>query len=139
MTDYELAVRLLHSRNTHLKLRERCRVALRQLKRSQRPLSPNFMQIVYRAIHLRKNAVSYEERKFPGWKDLPKELTETVEASYPLSGHGMADLNTMIHLKRLAAEAEAELALEPVPEPSEAEIDQMIQDYLAYRQTLPKW
>jgi hypothetical protein len=136
MTDYELAVRLLNSRNTHLKLRERCRVALRQLKRSQRPLPPNFIQIMYRAIHLRKNAVSYEERKFPGWKDLPKEQTETIEASYPLSGPGMVDLNTMIHLKRLASEAE--LALEPVPEPSEAEIDQMIQDYLAYRQTLSK-
>ncbi len=139
MTDYERAVRMLNSTNTHMKLRERCRSALRMLNRlNNETLRPNFMRDVNLAIYRRGNAVRYQEQHFPGYDtNIDEGTRKEMEANHPLSGHGMAGLNTMIGLKKMADEAAAQLVTPYTGrDPSEGEIDQMVADYNAWRATL---
>jgi hypothetical protein len=130
---YEIAVRFLGCKNTHLKLRERAKLALQELHRANTPLPDDFMQCVNRAIYLRRNAYNYEQQHFPGWQDIPVELRDSLKENYPMSGYGMSGMNTLLYLQRQAEEAEAEITLPPLPELPEIEVDKMIQDYLAWR------
>jgi hypothetical protein len=127
---------MLNSRNTHLPLRDRARVALRSAKRRQQPLPADFNAKLQRALYLRANAVRYQERKFPGWPDLPEELRQQLRDGFPLSGYGMADLNTLLSLMQRADEAEAELTV-PDPDVSDVEIDAAVKDHLQRRGVTP--
>lgn len=120
---------MLNSRNTHLPLRERARVALRSAKRRQQPLPADFSEKLQRALYLRGNAVRYQERKFPGWNNLPEELRRQLRDGFPLSGYGMADLNTLLYLMQRADQADAELTL-PETDVPETEIDAAVNDHL---------
>lgn len=139
MTSYEVAVRTLSSRNTHLKLRQRCRLALARLEQDLKPLPPDFFQKVNLAVYRRRNALEYRQRHFPNWDSIPEQWRQDWKDHYPVSGQNMAILNTALGLERQAEEAEKQLLPEnPIAiEPTESQIDQMIKDYLDYRNTVP--
>lgn len=134
MTEYELAVRLLSSKNTHLKLRERCRVALGGVARSERSLPPDFVRLTTLAMYRRQQAIAYQQRHWPAFFDLPVGLQTEMMQSYPISG-GPGELNTMLYLSRQADEAEAALRalVPPLANPEEMAIDQMVADYQTFR------
>jgi hypothetical protein len=129
MMDYQSAVRTLSSVNTHLKLRDRCVLALTNLKRSARPVD---MAKVRAAVHAAGNAVRYQQAHFPGLDNLDPA---SEEALFGDTHSNTPEANVVVALRRTAAHLADELR-GPDPVVTGAEVDRMVEDYRGYRASL---
>jgi len=120
--------------NTHLPLRERVRVALCRSRQIEIPAA--YVTAIQKAIHLRQNAVRYAEvagidldfleKSFgPQWFD----LSWNGPTLFPTSIRDLA----ILFGQAIKAEQTAKNILPPSYRPSDAEIDQVMRDYLGDR------